>query len=156
MNAEAIADLLHARRTSAGRWQAKCPAHDDRWPSLSIRDWQDGRVLVHCFAGCSPDSILRALRLTWPDVNGKPLSPEQRRQAAAQRAQREASERARRQAHTRVCATLVRLELVSRTLGARLMSLPSTSPNASALTRLFHDVQDRIRTAESWEMELRP
>ena len=31
---------------------ARCPAHDDRKPSLSIRDADDGKVLVRCHAGC--------------------------------------------------------------------------------------------------------
>ena len=37
------------KRTGRG-WQAKCPAHDDRSPSLSIREGELG-VLLHCFAG---------------------------------------------------------------------------------------------------------
>ncbi|MGD0733841.1 MAG: hypothetical protein ABR976_01795 [Terracidiphilus sp.] len=157
MTAAAMANLLYARRTGAGRWQAKCPAHHDRSPSLSIREGPDGRVLVHCFAGCPPDAILRALGLTWADVNGRnPLSPEQRRQAAAQRAQREASERKRRQAHSGVCARLRRLERVSAALGASLMMMADDSPSAGALSQLFHQVQDRIRTAEAIELEARP
>ena len=32
-----------------GTWQAHCPAHDDRSPSLSIREAEDGRVLLHDF-----------------------------------------------------------------------------------------------------------
>jgi len=42
-------------------WQ--CPAHEDRRPSLSVREGQDGRVLLHCFAGCSFNSIVDALDL---------------------------------------------------------------------------------------------
>jgi hypothetical protein len=40
---------------------AKCPAHDDKTPSLSIRE-NDGKVLVHCHAGCSQDAVLAALK----------------------------------------------------------------------------------------------
>lgn len=48
--------------TRAGdrQWIACCPAHDDRNPSLSVRD-DDGRALLHCFAGCTFDSIKEAL-----------------------------------------------------------------------------------------------
>jgi hypothetical protein len=46
MNAPAFADLVEARRTGTGRWQARCPAHQDRLPSLSIREGPDGRILV--------------------------------------------------------------------------------------------------------------
>ncbi len=50
-----------------GRWHgssgvAQCPAHDDREPSLSVRDGDDGRLLTHCFSGCSPEAVWAALR----------------------------------------------------------------------------------------------
>lgn len=41
---------------------ACCPAHDDKTPSLRISESTDGRVLVHCFAGCSQKSVIDALR----------------------------------------------------------------------------------------------
>ncbi len=156
MTAAEFAALVKGRSVGRNRWQALCPAHTDRSPSLSIAEGQDGRVLLHCFAGCEPDAILRALGLTWADMNGKPLGQEQRRQAAAQRAQREASERKRRQAHSAACSRLDRLECVSEALGARLMMMADDSPSAGALTQLFHRVQDRIRTAEAMELEARP
>jgi hypothetical protein len=53
------------KRTGPGRWIARCPAHDDRGPSLSIRELDDGRVLVHDFAGCSIESILGAVGLAF-------------------------------------------------------------------------------------------
>jgi putative DNA primase/helicase len=48
-----------------GRWSpqggmCRCPAHDDRTPSLSVRAGRS-RLLLHCFAGCRPSDILRAL-----------------------------------------------------------------------------------------------
>lgn len=39
---------------------AHCPVHNDRNPSLSIREL-DGRVLVHCFASCSQQAVIRKL-----------------------------------------------------------------------------------------------
>ena len=51
MNAETIAKALGGRKAGGG-WMARCPAHDDREPSLSIRDAGDGKVLVRCHAGC--------------------------------------------------------------------------------------------------------
>jgi hypothetical protein len=49
-------------------WTAHCLAHDDRNPSLSIREGYDGKVLVHCFAGCEQKAVLNALlaRSLWP------------------------------------------------------------------------------------------
>jgi hypothetical protein len=46
------------------RFKALCPAHGDRTPSLSITEGDDGRVLLHCFGGCSFDSILTAMGLS--------------------------------------------------------------------------------------------
>lgn len=60
MNAETIAKALGGRKAGGG-WTAQCPAHDDRTPSLSIRD-ADGTVLVHCHAGCGQERIIGALR----------------------------------------------------------------------------------------------
>jgi putative DNA primase/helicase len=39
-----------------------CPAHDDRDPSLSIRDADDGKVLVRCHAGCDQQKVIAALK----------------------------------------------------------------------------------------------
>ena len=49
-------------------WMARCPAHVDRSPSLSIKDADGGRVLVHCFGGCAPDNVITALKSKglWP------------------------------------------------------------------------------------------
>lgn len=63
-----ISRLERVKRTGAGRWQARCPAHDDRGPSLSIRELDDGRVLVHCFAGCEVHSVLSAVGLSLDDL----------------------------------------------------------------------------------------
>ena len=43
-----------------GGGMCRCPAHDDRSPSLSVRPGRT-RLLLHCFAGCEASDILRAL-----------------------------------------------------------------------------------------------
>jgi bifunctional DNA primase/polymerase-like protein len=53
--------LAGARRVSSG-WTVRCPAHNDREPSLSIATDASGRILLHCFAGCTFSQILGALR----------------------------------------------------------------------------------------------
>lgn len=64
MSAQHLISRLDAvRPTGAQRWIGRCPAHDDRNPSLSVRELDDGRVLVHCFAGCSVPAILDAASL---------------------------------------------------------------------------------------------
>lgn len=57
------------RVTRAGDgFTAHCPAHDDRRPSLSLAEGRNGRVLVHCFAGCTVEEICRALHLRVADL----------------------------------------------------------------------------------------
>ena len=68
MTAQALADLLHARRTGRGKWQGKCPAHRDRNPSLSISEGKDGRVLLNCHAGCATAEVLAAKGLNMADL----------------------------------------------------------------------------------------
>ena len=53
--------LTKVRQRQPGQWSACCPAHEDRGPSLSVRENTDGAVLVHCFAGCSADDVVAAL-----------------------------------------------------------------------------------------------
>lgn len=59
------------RQQCSDQWIARCPAHDDRSPSLSIRYTED-RVLLHCFAGCSAEAVLEALGLRWTDLYSDP------------------------------------------------------------------------------------
>ena len=59
--------LERVKRSGAG-WTASCPAHDDRTPSLSITEGNDGRVLLHCFAGCPSADIVHALGLTMAEL----------------------------------------------------------------------------------------
>jgi hypothetical protein len=73
MTAAALADTLRARRVGAGRWMAKCPAHQDRNPSLSIAEGQNGYILLACHAGCTVEAILYALNLTVADICGPQL-----------------------------------------------------------------------------------
>lgn len=53
---------------------ARCPAHEDRTPSLSLAETSQGMVLLHCFAGCEPAKVLHAIGLTladlYPDYGG--------------------------------------------------------------------------------------
>lgn len=64
---EIIAYFPGAKKTPNG-WQAKCPAHDDKVASLSIHLEDDGRVLLHCHAGCDSEAVLRAVGLKMSDL----------------------------------------------------------------------------------------
>jgi hypothetical protein len=63
-----LSRLQKVRSEGRDRWKACCPAHDDGTPSLSIRALDDGRVLLHCFAGCEVEAILSALSLQFSDL----------------------------------------------------------------------------------------
>ena len=56
------------RQVAQQRWVAKCPAHEDRSPSLSIRETDDGRILVHDFGGCPTTEVLASLGMTVTDL----------------------------------------------------------------------------------------
>lgn len=66
-----LADLLPrleaVRARGTGRWSARCPAHADRTPSLSISEGERG-LLLKCFAGCSLDEICNALCIRPADL----------------------------------------------------------------------------------------
>jgi hypothetical protein len=63
------------RETGPSRWIARCPAHEDRNPSLSVRELDDGRVLLHDFGGCDVQAVLAALGLTLADLFERPSEP---------------------------------------------------------------------------------
>lgn len=67
--------LEHVKQTGSGRWIACCPAHEDHNPSLSIRELEEGRVLIKCFAGCGALEVLDAVRLTWSTLFPESLDP---------------------------------------------------------------------------------
>ena len=56
------------KRTGSGTWLARCPAHADKRPSLSIRDTDNGAVLIHCFAGCTVHEVVGAVGLELSDL----------------------------------------------------------------------------------------
>ncbi len=60
--------LDKVKAAGASKWKACCPAHDDRDPSLSIREADDGKVLLHCWAGCDTADVLAAIGLTVRDL----------------------------------------------------------------------------------------
>jgi hypothetical protein len=64
---EILTKLSDVTRTRNG-WTARCPAHDDHRPSLSVAVGDDGRVLVHCFAGCTPEQVVAAVDMRMADL----------------------------------------------------------------------------------------
>ena len=60
--------LDHVEERGSNSWQARCPYHDDKRPSLSINIGGDGKVLLHCHAGCETKDILKVLGLDFVDL----------------------------------------------------------------------------------------
>lgn len=63
-----LSRLDRVKRTGPDKWVARCPAHDDKGPSLAIRELDDGRVLVHCFAGCGVHQVVVAVGMELSDL----------------------------------------------------------------------------------------
>jgi hypothetical protein len=77
MTIEALLDRCDkVRETGPGKYVARCPAHDDRSPSLGLRECDDGRILIHCFAGCEVESVLKSAGLTFSDLYPEKSSPD--------------------------------------------------------------------------------
>lgn len=71
-----LSRLSGVRPTGRDRWSCKCPSHEDRSPSLTIRVVPDGRILLHCFAGCDTESVMATIGLTVSDLFPEPLTRE--------------------------------------------------------------------------------
>ncbi len=140
---ELLAKLDEVRRSGRG-WMARCPAHDDREPSLSVREGDDGRILVHCFAGCSVGDICAALGLAMRNLfpDSEPLP----------RSQREVHHKPRRFAWRRTAALLedhaltLRLRAESVLASAKGMHTPESADGdfdlaMNAVSRAYTDIE---------------
>lgn len=77
---ETLAGLPGFRATAKQQWEARCPGHEDRKASLAIGIGNDGRILLHCHAGCDLARILEAAGISQKDLfanNGH--EPQERR-----------------------------------------------------------------------------
>ena len=62
-----LSKLPSVKRMGDG-WNAKCPAHRDRAPSLKLDQGADGRALIRCHAGCTTEAIVAAMGLSLRDL----------------------------------------------------------------------------------------
>jgi putative DNA primase/helicase len=75
---------IEPRKSGAG-WSARCPAHEDRNPSLSVRTGDDGRALVFCHAGCDIREITRVLGMAPSELFSRDSGSAWTRRACAER-----------------------------------------------------------------------
>ncbi len=88
MTINAIATLLEGvRKTGNGRLSARCPAHKDKSPSLSVREGHRG-ILIHCFAGCSLKNICEAIGIQVRELFFDSFSPPDREAFQLRKTQR--------------------------------------------------------------------
>ena len=65
---ELLLSRLQKVKGRNGSWTACCPAHNDKGPSLAIREADDGRILLHCFAGCETLNVVQAVGMDMTDL----------------------------------------------------------------------------------------
>ncbi|HDZ55390.1 MAG TPA: virulence-associated protein E [Pseudomonas xinjiangensis] len=63
-----LIQLDKVKASGPNKWKACCPAHDDKDPSLAISEAEDGKVLLHCWAGCTIHQITAALEMDLGDL----------------------------------------------------------------------------------------
>lgn len=97
MTGESLVSLLDGVKRTPRGWLSKCPAHGDTSPSLSIRHADDGRILLHCFAGCRIHEICSALHVEIRDLFPLADRDPHHIRAAQQRRQQAIQERERSQ-----------------------------------------------------------
>jgi hypothetical protein len=74
-----------AKALSDGSYSALCPAHDDHNASLNLKETSEGRILDHCFAGCSHEEVTTAIAARLSEFNPNPAKERKlaRREKAA-------------------------------------------------------------------------
>jgi hypothetical protein len=156
VNAAQLANLLRARRYGPSRWMAKCPGHDDRKPSLSIREGRDGRVILYDFGGCPPQKILETVGLSFCDLFPATFSftPAQRARQACERTAREEAEAQARELERTLADDCRISHVIADALlqQLRVAEEAQASVEAAALTALWHKALAKARWADQlWE-----
>jgi hypothetical protein len=86
MNLETVLKRLHGVQRRGDGCMALCPAHADKNPSLSLREG-NGRVLLHCFSGCSPEAVCAALGIMVKELFNEPRPSRKMRPAIVREAE---------------------------------------------------------------------
>lgn len=72
---EQVLSRLQGVEKSGDNWVARCPAHEDRTPSLSVSTGESGKVLLHCHAGCTFPTIVHAMGFSVHEFTGGANDP---------------------------------------------------------------------------------
>ena len=68
MNIAEILNQLGNYKEGGNGYLANCPAHDDKHESLSVAESDDGKILLHCHAGCAVESVVNKLGISMSDL----------------------------------------------------------------------------------------
>jgi DNA primase len=145
-----IAAVFQAHLVKPEQWKARCPGHDDRVPSLTITQGDDGRTLIHCFGGCQTAQVLGAVGLHLRDLFGRATAVARGRVAASVRArgERESAMHHLRKLHAEGSERLQGMQTAAESLAQRLMRMPD-GPEGDALALVFHELLGRIHYQEA-------
>lgn len=138
MNADDLLCRLEGvRKNGVNHWVAKCPAHTDKSPSLSIACGDDGRILLHDFGGCKVHDVLAAVGLEVGDLFERRMRPQTR----AERSQAmEAFRRQSWQAALRVAALSMETVQIAASMVQRGETL--TDEDRRVLARACGRIED--------------
>ncbi len=141
MNAtERLLPLLeNDRQIGPDRWIARCPAHDDRNPSLSITQVSD-RALLKCWAGCEALEVVSAIGLSLADLFDSRRTTQQDLESEHQHRAAAGLERWRRRNLTAVCETLRHMDRLAENAAADLAIDPDSEAAWSALSTACHAI----------------
>lgn len=73
--------LEKVKRTGSDSYIACCPSHEDKNPSMTIREVEPDHILLHCFAGCDTQRILSSIGLSFNDIHPDRARDELRKQS---------------------------------------------------------------------------
>ncbi|HEV8104887.1 MAG TPA: hypothetical protein VGP69_14245 [Gaiellaceae bacterium] len=148
---EFLGELERVRKSGPG-WIARCPAHEDRSPSLSVREGDDGRVLVRCFAGCTTDKVCASLGLRLSDLfPGPPIdwsrftprTPEERQAAALRKLRR----------HLRALELEQRRAMRTLSRACLLVAIAYSDDPDAVLERLWQGAVDQLEREAAEEAD---
>ena len=149
--ARVLSRVPDAKKTARG-WQARCPAHDDRGPSLSIGIGRDDRVLLRCFAGCEAVDVARALGLELRDLfDGDDARARADADASAQRRRYDREPKKTLKAFIAEQTEIARAERVARNLFDTSLLRSRDVNVARARAALVFDVQLVAIERFAWE-----
>jgi hypothetical protein len=83
-----VLDRLSGVKQRGDEWSARCPAHDDKHPSLCVSRGNDGRALIYCATGCHAEDVVSAIGLDMKDLF-VPSDPVERKHYAKLRSRKE-------------------------------------------------------------------